>query len=260
MSSKLFVVLLSASALFSLAFQQSQENPPAPSFNVAGSDVKAIAIADQVMQAMGGRQNWDDTRYITWKFFGRRFHVWDKHTGNIRVESGNRTVLMNIHTKQGRVWEDGQEITHPDSLAKRLDRGYRAWINDSYWLVMPYKLKDSGVTLKYVGEKKMETGANAEVLQLTFEGVGVTPENKYEVFVNKDSKLVEQWSFFRQASDDQPRFSTPWHEWEQHGKILLSGNRGERGHSDIAVFDELSASVFENPDPVDIMTFPRAAK
>jgi hypothetical protein len=260
MSSRLWIVLLYASVLFSLAFQQNQENPPAPGFNAAGSDAKAVAIADQVMQAMGGRQNWDDTRYITWKFFGRRFHVWDKHTGNVRVESGNRTVLMNIHSKKGRVWEDGQEVTHPDSLAKRLDRGYRAWINDAYWLVMPYKLKDSGVTLKYVGEKQMESGTDAEVLQLTFEAVGVTPENKYEVFVNKESKIVEQWSFFRRASDDQPRFSTPWHEWEQHGKILLSANRGERGHSDIAVFDELSASVFESPDPVDIMTLPRAAK
>ena len=118
------------------------------------------AIADEVMQKLGGRKNWDNTRYITWKFFGRRFHVWDKRSGDIRVESGNRTVLMNINTKEGRVWEDGTEVTHPDSLAKRLDRGYRAWINDSYWLVMPYKLKDSGDTLKYVVERETERGAN----------------------------------------------------------------------------------------------------
>lgn len=247
------------SALFILCFAfifmaiQNDENPPAEGFNLEASDPKAIAIADEVMQKLGGRKNWDDTRYFTWKFFGRRFHVWDKHTGNIRVESKDRVTLMNIHTKEGRVWEGGQEITNPDSLKKHLDGGYRAWVNDSYWLVMPYKLKDSGVTLKYVGEKKTETGADADVLQLTFENVGVTPQNKYEVFVNQENNLVEQWSFYTNFNDEKPRFSTPWLEWQQHGKILLSANRGKNGHTDIAVFDELPALIFESPEPVDLM-------
>lgn len=260
MNTKTKAVLLSCISITVLAVAQIEDNPPAEGFNAAGSDAKAIAIADEVMQKMGGRKNWDNTRYLTWKFFGRRFHVWDKQTGNIRVEDGNRIVLMNINTKKGRVWEEGQEITQPDSLAKRLDGGYRAWINDSYWLVMPYKLKDSGVTLKYVGERAMQNGANSDVLQLTFEGVGVTPQNKYEVFVNKETKLVEQWAYFANASDEEPRFTGPWQEWEPHGKILLSAKRGERGHTDVAVFDELPASVFESPEPVDMMGFMRAAK
>ena len=258
-SCAMYIFVLSL-ALFLIAFQEYDENPAAPGFNSKESDAKAIAIADEVMQKLGGRKNWDNTRYITWKFFGRRFHVWDKRSGDIRVESQNRTVLMNINTKEGRVWEDGTEVTHPDSLAKRLDRGYRAWINDSYWLVMPYKLKDSGVTLKYVGERKTESGANSDVLQLTFEGVGVTPKNKYEVFVTKENKLVEQWAFFRTAEDADPRFTGPWQEWQQHGKILLSANRGERGHTDVAVFDALPVSVFESPEPVDIMSFPQVEK
>lgn len=238
-------------ALLFLAVQQSEENPPAEGFNLEASDAKAIAIADEVMQKLGGRKNWDATRYFTWKFFGRRFHVWDKYTGNIRVESKDRVTLMNIHTKEGRVWEGGEEVTHPDSLAKRLDSGYRAWINDSYWLVMPYKLKDSGVTLKYEGEKKTEAGADADVLQLTFENIGVTPQNKYEIFVNKETKLVDQWTFYTNSDDEKPRFSTPWHEWQPQGNILLSANRGKNSHTDIAVFDELPASVFNNPEPVD---------
>ena len=45
---------------------------------------------------MGGRKNWDDTRYITWRFIGFRLHVWDKWTGDLRFEQGEMTVLMNI--------------------------------------------------------------------------------------------------------------------------------------------------------------------
>ncbi|HHL71578.1 MAG TPA: hypothetical protein ENJ29_03615, partial [Bacteroidetes bacterium] len=50
---------------------RDEANPPAPGFNLADSDARAIAIADEVMQALGGRRAWDKTRYITWRFFGR---------------------------------------------------------------------------------------------------------------------------------------------------------------------------------------------
>ena len=53
-------------------------NPPAEGFNAAASDDKAIALADQVMEKMGGRKNWDNTRYLHWNFFGRRTLLWIK--------------------------------------------------------------------------------------------------------------------------------------------------------------------------------------
>ena len=56
--------------LFLLPLSIFAQNPPAKGFNAAGSDAKAVAIADQVMEAMGGRKAWDATRYITWNFLG----------------------------------------------------------------------------------------------------------------------------------------------------------------------------------------------
>ena len=47
----------------------------AEGFKAADSDTKAIAIADEVMSAMGGRKNLADTPYITWRFFGFRLHL-----------------------------------------------------------------------------------------------------------------------------------------------------------------------------------------
>ncbi len=132
-----------------------------------------------------------------------------------------------------------------------LDLGESAWINDSYWMFMPYKLKDSGVTLRYVGSGTMQDGREAEVLELTFEGVGRTPENKYHVYVADDTGLVEQWDFYRHADDPEPAFQIPWHDWKRHGEILLSGDRGESGHTDIAVYDEVPRTVFTDPAPVD---------
>ncbi|MCC7264351.1 MAG: hypothetical protein IT369_17715 [Candidatus Latescibacteria bacterium] len=205
------------------------------------------------MERLGGRHNWDQTRYLTWRFFGKRLHVWDKWTGSIRFEEGGLVVLMNINSGKGRAWQEGQEVSEPDTLKARLNRAYEAWINDSYWLVMPYKLKDSGVTLKYKGEGQTQDGKAAQVLVLTFKGVGVTPQNKYEVWVDQQNHLVTQWAYYADAADAEPRFTGPWANWQPYGKIWLADDHGRMKHTDIAVFDELPASVFTDPAPVDLM-------
>lgn len=208
-----------------------ENNSPAPGFNAAGSDAKAIAIADEVMLAMGGRKAWDDTHYISWNFFGRRNLWWDKETGMCIIEWVTRPleVTVNLHNGSGRVTLNGEYQTHPDSLAKYLDIGKKAWINDSYWLFMPFKLKDSGVTLKYLGDSKTEAGEAADLLQMTFVGVGLTPDNKYHVWVDKKTRLVAQWAYFEKFSDEKPAITNPWAGYKRCGKILLSGDRGSRG-------------------------------
>lgn len=236
-----------------------QQNPARPGFNAKDSDARAIAIADEVMAALGGRENWDNTRYITWSFFGRRTHVWDKHTANIRLEDRGTVVLMNLNSKKGRAWKKGVEITDSDSLQAALDKAESAWINDSYWMFMPYKLKDTGVTLTYRGEGTAEDGRSADILQLTFQRVGRTPENMYRVYVDKSTRLVCQWDYFRKASDAEPGFKIPWKNWQKYGRILLSDDRGRAKHTGIAVYDELPPSVFGSPEPVDFAALAEAA-
>lgn len=133
-----------------------------------------------------------------------------------------------------------------------IDRGEAVWINDSYWMFMPYKLKDSGVALEHRGEGRLLDGRTAEVLELTFRDVGRTPENKYLVYVARDTGLVEQWDFFGKASDESPRFQVPWRNWRRYGAILLSDDRGRGQHTDIAVYDTVPSTYFSSPDPIDV--------
>ena len=231
-------------------------NPPAAGFDLAGSDAKAIAIADATMEAMGGREAWDMTRHITWRFFGGRRHVWDKFTGNHRFENGDMVVLMNLETEQGRAWQGTAEITDATALAKALSDAKGAWINDSYWLVMPYKLKDSGVTLTYVGEKADAAGKLCDVVQLTFANVGRTPNNKYHVFVDQQTHLVSEWTIWFDASKDESRSLGPWTDWQRYGAILLAPGRGQRGHTEIAVYDSLPDAVYAQPTPAFTLAAP----
>ncbi len=219
-------------------------NPPAEGFNQEGSDLLATLLADKSMQAMGGREAWDNTRYIGWNFFGRRDHLWDKWTGDVRIEVPEQQliILMNINSKNGNVQKQGELVT--DSLDYYLNRGYEMWVNDAYWLVMPYKLKDSGVTLKYLREDTTLTGESSDVVSLSFSDVGVTPENVYEVWIDTDSKLVTQWAYFPDSSSLEPRFTTPWADYKEYGNILLSGNRGQYELSNIKVLDDVPDGTF----------------
>ena len=222
-------------------------NPPIEGFNAAASDEVAIAIADEVMEAMGGRQAWESSRYIGWTFFGRRSHLWDKEGGMNRmvVPSDSLSVIVDLKTKTGTVTRGGVKMTNPDSVATYVEQAYRSWINDSYWLVMPFKLKDSGVTLKMVGQDTTTKGVQADVLELTFADVGVTPDNKYHVYVDKTSRLVTQWDYFPSYADTSARFQSPWPNYKKFGDILLSGGQIAGNQlTDISVSKTLDEDVF----------------
>ena len=226
------------------------DNPALPGFNQEGSDIKAIQIADEVMQTMGGRASWDAMGVLKWNFLGIRKLTWDKPSGKVRIDDlrGRQpeTVIVNLKdTTDVQLKMYGEVVTQPDSLKKFGQYGRSAWINDSYWIVMPFKLKDSGVTLNYAREDTTATGESAHVLQLTFEDVGNTPQNRYEVFVSKERKLVVQWSFYREKGQEKPNFTTPWDDYKNYNGLLLASNRGKRGISEIAVEDNPAPDAFD---------------
>ncbi len=236
----------------------NEPNPPADGFDSAGSDEKAIAIADKVMEAMGGRKAWDDTKVLAWNFFGNRHLIWNKQTGDVRIDSKRDTavLLANVYDNKVRAQVKGVEVTDPTELSEWRKKAKGIWINDSYWLVMPFKLKDSGVTLKYLRKEKTEAGAMADVLQLTFKGVGVTPDNKYEVWVDQSDHLIKQWAFYRNYTDEEPNRVWPWDNYKQMGKIKLSGDRSdESGPRFVRIYDKVPQGVFREFTPPDLVLF-----
>lgn len=213
-------------------------------FELRAQDVETLKA--KVLEAMGGQKNYDKTRYIHWTFFGNQSLTWDKHKSRVRIDflKENSVYILNLNDKSGKILKKGVEQTHPDSLNKFLEDARRIWINHSYWLVMPWKLGDPGVSLKYLGDTKTADGNDAEYLEMTFKEVGVTPNNKYWIYFDKKSHLITQWSHFSNFADEKPRFTMPWKDYKMFGKILLSGDRGERKLTDIAVYQKLDESVF----------------
>lgn len=218
------------------------------------ADPKAAAIADRVLKEMGGREGWDNTRYLAWDFFGGQYQIWDKKTGDFHWEKDTLVANYNLNSKQGHVYSRGKDVSSTPAGQQLLEKLTPMWINNSYWLVMPFKLQDPGVLLKYLGEGKTMDGAPADRLQMTFNKVGVTPDNRYEVLVNQATGLVDEWAYFPKASDPQPAFRRHWNEYARHGQILLASGRSEAdkpAHFDhVTAVQTLPEGVMTSPTPV----------
>ena len=223
----------------------------------------ARVIAEEVMEAMGGRDAWNATRYLRFSFFGFRTHYWDKDTGRYRVswtdrESGqSHVVLMNLDTGEGRAFTDGTEITDAEERNRFLERARGAWINDTYWLLMPYKLQDPGVDLAYAGEEVVD-GIFYDTLHLRFDDVGNTPGDEYWAYINRETRLMDRWVYLlqlREGQDERSRGEWKWNNWSKYGDILLSAERErmdgqKRSHEDVAVYEHVDDLVFASPEPV----------
>ncbi|MFL6196706.1 MAG: hypothetical protein ACJ75H_21160 [Thermoanaerobaculia bacterium] len=219
------------------------------------------SVLDRLTTALGGRQAWDNTRYIHFTFAGRRTHSWDKWTGRHRLEGTTQDgkkylVLENVNTKEGTAWVDGQKL-EGDKAQEMLKNAYGAWINDTYWLIEPYKLRDPGVNVTYAGEEAID-GKTYDKLAVSFGQVGLTPGDRYWVYVNRSTGLMDRWAYILESMPKEgPPTAWRWEGWQKYGNIMLAPHRvqvGENGRtlelSDIAVTDQMADAAFTSPEPV----------
>ena len=257
----------------------SQTQPAAPKvettattakFDPAKSDEKATAIVDKVVAAMGGAA-WDHARFIKFTFVVKRgevrqnvrTHYWDRYGQRSRMEGpskdGKPVVAIADHrTKEGQATLDGQLLFDKDAK-KYIDIAYGALINDSYWLFMQFKLKDPGVRLRYEGEKKAGPVTYDMVLVSFDDGIGITSKDRYWLYINRDSKLIERWSY---VLEGQGASASPtawqWVDWSTVAGMKLALRKTQpEGEAeilleDVRVLDSLPESTFTSTAPVDL--------
>ena len=204
-------------------------------FDPSKSDAEAIRTADEIMVALGGRENYDAVQYLSFHFIVARGemhltdwrHDWDRRQNNYRLEGKTREgdhllAFFNLDTQSGTVFMNGQMAEGEDKV-QWLGRAYARYINDTYWLLMPYKLKDPGAILKYEGMQEI-SNAQYDVLRLQFEeGIGLTPQNVYRIFVDPATRLVNRWEYFE--SEDANPSPAWWENWRAYEGIKLADQR-----------------------------------
>ena len=158
------LVSLNSNALMLVLLAASLMGAPALAEDTPSTDAKAQEVAEKLMKALGGQANWDKARYLRFDFVVEREgkvastvkHLWDRYSGRYRVEgtTGEKEAYVvlfeDINARKGRGFSQRQSRQGED-LQKLLDMGYGRFINDTYWLLMPFKWNDPGVHLKYEG-------------------------------------------------------------------------------------------------------------
>jgi hypothetical protein len=166
------------------------------------------AVINQIWTAVGGKQNFEKSRYIQFTFevnrndkiATSRNHLWDRYTGDYRFEqttnSKKLVTLFNVNTKKGKAYENG--ILLSDSLNEAaVKKAYASYINDTYWLLVPFKVEDPGVNTTLVANETLD-GKEYQVLNLNFDKVGLTPGDQYWLYINPVNGEIEKWKYLLQ--------------------------------------------------------------
>lgn len=216
-----FLTLLFLPLLLAACSSPTSEPTPAVTIELPPLETRADSLAMDVYNAVGGPEAWSHVRYIRFDF-GRaadstrtvfRSHLWDRQTGDYRVErevdGASEVVLFNVNTREGTAFVDGQAVA-ADTLQSYLDRAYRAYINDTYWLLAPNKLLDPGVTRSYVPDS---SDARYDVITTTYDNVGLTPGDQFWFWVDRETRMLAMWGYILQGQTDRP--ITKW-RWEDY--------------------------------------------
>jgi hypothetical protein len=211
----------------------------------AESDPRAHEVATQLVQAMGGRDHWNQMGFLRFDWVveqeghevARARHLWDHKSGRDRVEWKTRDgqqvqAIVDLASRQGRVWVDGQLVSGADS-ASWLEKAYGRFINDSYWLLMPWKIEDPGTHLEYAGEAVLN-GDTYDILHLHFDAdVGLTPGDQYWAYVNRATHRMDRWAYFLQSMEGEPSLDHAtvwsWTDWRSMDGMWMSSDRVQVG-------------------------------
>ena len=131
-----------------------------------------------------------------------RTHDWNPQTGENRVTSDGETTAVNVYDF------DPAAATEAETAA------FAAWTNDGYWLLMPLKLADLGVTF---GRPQM--AEDGLVVTMTFDDIGLTPGDAYDLRVDLQRDVIDQWTY-RPNAETSRTFT--WDGYEDFNGLYLA--------------------------------------
>lgn len=201
-------------------------------------------VIKKVVNAVGSKATLEKSRYIQFTFASERNgqvgagrnHIWDRYTGDYRFESKaangkTTTVLFNVNTQQGKAFEDG--VAQPDTTnAKLIKRAYGAFINDTYWLMVPLKLQDPGVNTILEPQETINN-VKCQVIKLNFDKVGLTPGDQYWLYVNDKTGEIIRWKFLLQGQKNTSAFD--WSPYVDLGNGLKLSTKKTNQESKSAI-------------------------
>ncbi len=189
--------------LFDKALPQGQQGP------------EAEALADKMLEAVD-LPAWDSTCLVQWHFPSGHDYVWDKERGFCEVKWGDKKVLLHTDTQKGLAYEKGKQL-EGKAAEKLVQKAWAFFANDSYWLVAPNKIRDSGTERRLVDLENGEKG-----LLVTYKSGGVTPGDSYLWKVDAEGLPLSVQMWVKIIPIGGLEFS--WNNWQELSSGALIGS------------------------------------
>lgn len=165
---------------------------------------KAKMLITQMVEAIGGRDAMYALKDVSYTYGSYRGvseerYIFDGEIswGKTITKEGQSQVQL-FDGKNVRVWTDGVETTDKEAIQSALFSRK----TNFYWLTMMQKLLDPGLVYAYAGKREYE-GIEYDLVDVTFEdGVGVA-KDRYLLYVNPYTHLVDQFLFTVAAAGRQ---------------------------------------------------------
>ena len=171
----------------------------------------------EVLEAHGGLEKWKQMRALQYRLSE------DGKTETHIIDLKNRKDLVKADSfslgyNGEQVWVSPNKAAFPGKSAKFYHNLY------FYFLAMPYVLADPGVAYQQLENMELQ-GQQYQVIEASFgEGVGNSPEDKYRLLVNPETKQLEWLLYTVTFFDGQPsdKFNAlKFEDYQEHQGLLF---------------------------------------
>jgi hypothetical protein len=224
-----------------------QRYPNAPAtFNRAGSEAKALEIADKVFAAAGGPTNWEKAKQIMWhqtvtsdgKVVLDGEEAWDRwnarHHGRLHRPEQDVVVGYELYGKfrMGFLEKVGHKTTtmDDDSRDKAVTAAQALFNVNTAVMCMQFLMFDPGAKLTYVGPVKDDAGT-AEAyddVKVMFEDP-LRSNIEFHVIVDRKDSMILRIEMIKVGTTEKIGFTLK--DWTTVNGLKFATSRGNLGYS-----------------------------
>lgn len=166
--------------------------------------------ADELANKMLSALNYEDyksTEILEWSFRNEHHYRWIKRINTVIVKWDDKKVHLNLNNLEKSVVQnpDLTIVKNPDS--KIFKQALNYFNNDSFWLVAPYKVFDSGT------ERRIVKHNQKDALLVTYTSGGSTPGDSYLWILDDNYKPIsfKMWTKIIPIGG----IEATWNHWKQ---------------------------------------------
>jgi hypothetical protein len=142
---------------------------------IGTSGLEAEKLTDKILESIN-KAAYDSISYISFTFQDEHHYEWNKSSHTVTVKWDEFEVYLNLSRL-------------PSSYNLLELKAYEYFINDSFWLVAPYKLRDEGVIRSTVQLKE------GKGLRVEYTSGGVTPGDTY-LWIIDENGFPKAWKIW----------------------------------------------------------------